>query len=75
MATSPKPAVCSEQRRLSELYLQAVQEIMQLEQAEIEAVMSSSGGLDRFHLALEVARKKRDEAKLAYMLHIQGHGC
>jgi hypothetical protein len=74
-AISPKAFICAEKLHLSDLYIEAVREIMQLEDAEISAVINGGVGLERFDLALRVAREKRDRAKLAFTLHLQQHGC
>src|SRR5579862_6540956 len=68
-AVSPKASICAEKQHLSDLYIEAVRQIMQLEDAEIAAVISGGVGLERFDLALQVAREKRDRAKLAFTLH------
>ena len=41
---------------------------------EAEA-LSQGISLERFDLALEAARGKKDKIKLAYLLHVQVHGC
>jgi hypothetical protein len=70
---SPKGFVCPEKQRLSDEFLDALLQVMELQNQESAAV--TSRGIWRFDLALMEARKKRDQAKLVYLLHLRGHRC
>jgi hypothetical protein len=56
------------------LFLEATRELVALHYAEAEALIRGVS-FDRFDLALKLARDKKDEIKLAYILHAQKHGC
>ena len=58
-----------------DLYIEAIRMISQLQDAQTTSVTVGNLGLERFNLAIQAAREKRDRAKLAYMLHIEEHGC
>jgi hypothetical protein len=65
---------CPERNFLTDLFLEATRDLVNLQYAEAEA-MAFGAKLERFDLALECAREKKDKIKLAYMLHMQKHGC
>lgn len=70
----PKPALCPQKKALTDLFIAAVRDLMELHAAEIEAIQEGTS-LDRYEVALDVARSKRYSAKQALMLHAQVHGC
>jgi hypothetical protein len=70
---SPKAFVCPEKQRLPDEFLDALLQVMELQNQQGAAV--TNGGLWRFDLALMQARDKRNEAKRLYLLHLQGHRC
>ena len=55
-------------------YLAASHEVLTLQDQETAEILKG-GDMDRFDLALEAARLKRDAAKAVCMEHIAGHGC
>lgn len=76
MATlAPSPAVCAEKQRLTAVFVEAVHELMELEEREVSALTSGDDGLDAFDSALRHARKRRDTASRLYVLHVRTHGC
>lgn len=70
-----KPQVCAEKKRLAHLFIEAVREVMTLQEREMTEVVREGIGLQRFELAIERARSKRDCAREAYQLHVQMHCC
>jgi len=71
---SPKPALCPVKQGLMDLFLAAVRDLIELQEAELEALQENTS-LARFDVALEVARSKKDKIKEGYLLHVQTHGC
>ena len=69
------PRVCHEKQRLASVFLQALRSVMHLQNEEASVLLRGAPGLERLDLALQRARERRDEAKLAYMLHVNRHGC
>ena len=67
--------VCPEKLRLSKAFVKAVQEVMKLQNQEMARVLDRGAGLDRFKVALEAARAKRETAKRVYQRHVEEHGC
>jgi len=72
---APQSSFCGERKRLLDAYLAAMHEVLTLQDQELVAFARVGEGLDRFDLALELARGKRDAAKKACMQHIEAHGC
>ena len=76
VATSPLPLVafCRQKKRLADLFVEAAREIINLQRAETQALLAGAN-VERFDLALKLAREKKDTIKLAYQLHVRKHGC
>jgi hypothetical protein len=75
MAPQPTDSSCPERDRLGEAYLDAVRTLNELLHAQAESLIAGRGNLERFDLAITVARDRRNQAKLAYAAHVQAHGC
>ena len=73
-SSSPKPIFCLERKLLSDSFVEAARTIVRLHYAESDALIHGES-LERFDEALELARRKREQVKQAYLLHIQTHGC
>ena len=74
MAALPVIAFCSEKKALADLFLEATRDLIALHYAEAQALVQGAN-LERFDLALKLARNKKDEIRLAYQLHRQKHSC
>jgi hypothetical protein len=59
---------------LGAAFLQTVHDMTALRESEV-AALAAGGGLERFEMALSLARQRKVEAKNLYVLHIQAHGC
>ena len=70
-----KIATCPEKQRPSTAFVEAVHEVMNLQSKEMQMVAQRGAGIERFDLALDVARRRRDQAKRDYNRHVQMHGC
>ena len=70
-----KISPCPDKQRLSKAFVAAVHEVMSLQSKEMQMVAQRGAGIDRFDLALDAARRKRDRAKREYNLHVVSHGC
>jgi hypothetical protein len=65
---------CLERKLLSDLFVEVARDIVTLRYAEATA-LTQGARVERFDVALAAARRKKDTIKLAYLLHVQGHGC
>lgn len=75
LAAQPLSGVCIERRNLGAAYLNAVHDLNELLEAQAMALVEGQPKLERFDLALTVARERRDRTKLAWASHVQAHGC
>ena len=66
---------CPEKQRLSNAFVAAVRDVMSLQSKEMQMVAHRGSGIERFELALDAARRKRDRAKREYRRHVEAHGC
>lgn len=75
MALDTRISPCPEKQRLSKAFVAAVHEVMTLQTKEMQMVAQRGAGIERFELALDAARRKRDQAKREYNHHVEVHGC
>jgi hypothetical protein len=48
---------------------------MALQDREMVELVAHGTGLQRFDMALYLARSKRDKAKILYLMHLREHAC
>ena len=70
-----KPSICPQKMQLTTAFMEAVRHVMSLQNRELSAVATGNDGLERFDLAIELARRNRDQARQLYDDHIREHGC
>jgi hypothetical protein len=66
---------CEDGRRLLDLFGLAVQELLLLHEQQFLAVVEGDANANRFDLLIHSANEKKQNAKYAYMRHIEEHGC
>ncbi len=66
---------CEEGRRLLDLFGSSVQELLLLHEQQFLAVLEGDANANRFDLLIHEANEKKQNAKYAYMGHIEEHGC
>ena len=69
------PAYCEESRRLLNAFGEAVRELVKLHEQQLHAVVAGDLGANRFDLLIHDANEKKQNAKYAYMNHMEWHGC
>jgi hypothetical protein len=67
--------VCAEQRRLLDMFGEAVQELMLLHEQQFLAIVAGDLESHRFDLLIHMANEKKQQAKYAYLHHVETHGC
>lgn len=67
--------LCLEKRRLLEEFTEAVHEMMTLQQQQVTATLNGDPDFNRFDLLLHQASEKKQQAKYAYIQHVEQHGC
>ena len=66
---------CEEGRLLLDLFGASVQELLLLHEQQFLAVVEGDASANRFDLLIHHANEKKQNAKYAYMRHLEEHGC
>lgn len=73
-----KAAICAQKQQLSDAIVQVTRDLQKLHDAEISELLhgiTRQPGRGRYDLAINLARKRLESAKRAYILHVLKHGC
>ena len=76
--TGSKPrslAYCLESRCLLDAFGATVEALLILHEQQFAAILSEDSQCDRFDLLIHMANEKKQQAKYAYLLHVEKHGC
>jgi hypothetical protein len=68
-------AVCAEQRSLLDMFGEAVQELLLLHEQQFLAIVAGDLESHRFDLLIHMANERKQQAKYAYLQHVETHGC
>jgi hypothetical protein len=66
---------CEEQRRLMENFADTVKEVLALYQQQFDAAVHGDPDCTRFDQLIHMANDKKQEAKYAYLRHVEEHRC
>jgi hypothetical protein len=66
---------CDEIRHLLELFGEAAQELLHLHKEQLLAIIEGDPDSHRFERLIHLANEKKQEAKYAYLRHMEMHGC
>jgi hypothetical protein len=66
--------LCVERRRLLEAFTETVHQVMLLQQQQVTDILNDDD-ISRFDLLLQMANEKKEQAKYAYLQHVEKHGC
>jgi CheY-like chemotaxis protein len=72
--TSPSVR-CAEHNRLMTSFGSTVQELLALHEQQFQAIVQGDTECNRFDLLIHMANEKKQEAKYAYLRHVESHGC
>lgn len=70
-----KMAGCSEQRHLLDAFGEAVHAVLLLHEQQFLAVVDGDVESHRFDLLIHMANERKQQAKYAYLHHVETHGC
>ena len=73
--TESHAAICPEQRRLLDAFGVAVQELLLLHEQQFLAIVAGDLDSHRFDLLIHMANEKKQQAKYAYLQHVETHAC
>jgi len=71
----PKLAYCRERTRLIDELLAAIRAITVLLDEQTQALIDDDPDYMRFDILLHYAQVQKEEAKYAWLSHIESHGC
>lgn len=71
----PALGFCEQKLRLRDNFVKAVQKMNALLSEQMQAVIAGDAEFSRFDLLLHVAQSEKEQAKYAWMLHVESHGC
>ena len=66
---------CAENVRLLDGFGRAVQELVRLHEQQFQAIVAGDATANRFDLLIHEANENKQNAKYAYMAHVENHGC
>jgi hypothetical protein len=66
---------CPENHRLLNLFGEAVQELVRLNEQQFIAIVNGDPDSSRFDLLIHMATEKKQQAKYDYLQHVETHGC
>lgn len=66
---------CQEHYRLLNEFGAAVRELLSLYEDQFHAVIQGDTECNRFDLLIHMATERKQDAKYAYIRHVQSHGC
>jgi len=71
----PKIPSCVEKRRLVKALTEGIQDMIMLQQQQIDAVIHDDPDFSRFDLLLHMSAERKQQAKYAFVEHLEKHGC
>lgn len=66
---------CDVARQLLEAFGGAVQELMKLHEQQFQCILAGDSSANRFDILIHEANERKQQAKYAYMTHVDVHGC
>jgi hypothetical protein len=71
----PKVAFCLKRQRLLDAFWEAIQQLTMLRDQVVAAMISGYDDFARFDLLIHIAQQKKNQAKDAFICHVEKHGC
>lgn len=66
---------CSEHNRLLEEFGTTVRDLLKLHEQQFMAIVEGDSECNRFDLLIHMANEQKQQAKYAYLRHVESHGC
>lgn len=67
--------VCETERHLLDAFGECVRDLISLQQQQFRAIREGDSSANRFDFLIHLANERNLNAKYAYMLHCERHGC
>ena len=71
----PKVVFCGEKHRLMHEFLDTIREITTIQNLQTRAVIDGDPDFARFDVLLHVAQERKEQAKYAWIAHVESHHC
>jgi hypothetical protein len=71
----PEVVLCEEKNRLQEEFLEAIHELNSLQSHQVIAVIEGDPDIFRFEILISLAQERKEQAKYAWIAHIESHRC
>jgi hypothetical protein len=71
----PESGFCKEKNRLLKVLLTAIHELTELQNQQTQAVIAGDPDFARFDVLLHMAHERKEEAKYAWIVHVESHHC
>ena len=75
VATVTSPLYCQEAKQLLNAFGDVVQDLIRLHEQQFQSVMRGELDSTRFDDLIHMANERKQQAKYAYMKHLETHGC
>ncbi len=72
---APEFGFCEEKHQLIDEFLRAVRELNALQEQQTQTILDGDSDFTRFDVLLHLAQQRKDNAKYAWMLHVESHRC
>ena len=66
---------CEEAKHLLNAFGEAVQDLVRLHEEQFQSILGGDLDSTRFDDLIHMANEKKQEAKYAYLKHLEVHGC
>ena len=75
-ATKPQPVVtCKDAQELRLAFSEMVRELVKLHELQFDAIANRDDDPGRFDILIHDASERKQNAKYAYLAHMEVHGC
>ena len=75
VSASSVSLLCEEHRWRMEDFADAVRELLTLHEQQFQVIVQGDPECNRFDLLIHMANEKKQQAKYAYLRHVESHGC
>ncbi len=66
---------CDEKKRFLAAFTTAARELIEVQEQQLRAVLEGDPDFARFDLLIHMAAEKKQQAKYAYISHVDAHRC
>ena len=66
---------CQQAKELLEVFADTIRELIRLHEDQFQALVGGDSDSQRFDDLIHMANERKNEAKYAYVHHLETHGC